>query len=528
MLFTSYSFLLFVALVFITYYLTPKNYQWVTLLIASYLFYGLVDIAFLGYIMATTLSTYLITIKISKINANKKRYIKEHELTRKEKKSHKKKVKALTKKYLVVGLLFNFGLLGLTKYTNFIISNINYLLNNLNQPGGLSFITIAMPMGISFYTFKTMSYLLDVYREKHEAESNPLKLALFVSFFPQLVQGPISRFNDLSKSLFEGHAFDYIQFKHGLQRIAWGYFKKIVLADRILVAVKTLIVTPEEYQGFYVVVVMLFYTYQLYCDFTGGIDITIGIGEALGVKMVENFKQPYLSTSIKEFWRRWHITMGTWFKDYLFYPISVSSWMLNISKSSRKRFGNAVGKRIPVYISTIIVWFTTGLWHGAHWNFIVWGLMNGLVIIISFEFEPLYRLFHDKFNVKDKLYFRIFQIIRTIFLMSAIRLFDVYRNVPLTFKMFGTIFTRPNFEIFFNGSLMNIGLTLGDYVILLIGLIVLYSVSIYQRKGSFRLYLNAKPQLIRYAVYAAIFISIIVFGAYGVGYDSTQFIYNQF
>lgn len=530
MLFTSYSFLVFIITVFISYYLTPKKYQWILLLFASYLFYGLVSVDYLGYILITTISTYFISLKINKINQKKKDYFVQHDdLTRKERKHYRKKIKKETKSYLTFGIILNFGLLGLTKYTNFLIGNINTILNTFGTNGTLSFIDIAMPMGISFYTFKTMSYLLDVYREKHDAEGNVFKLALFVSFFPQLVQGPISRYNDLSKSLFEGHTYNYSTVKHGIQRIIWGFFKKIVIADRMLVAVKTMIVAPEEYKGFYVLLVMLFYTYQLYADFTGGIDITIGIGETLGIEIAENFKRPYLSKSIKEFWRRWHITMGTWFKDYVFYPISVSPWMLNISKKSRKKFGNAIGKRVPVYIATLIVWFTTGLWHGANWNFIVWGLMNGIVIIISFEFEPFYKWFHSKFDVVDKLSFRIFQIIRTILLMSAIRLFDVYHDVPLTFKMFGTIFTEFNFNIFFDGSLLKLGLSIGDYLILFIGLIVLYSISIYQENGnSIRVYLNTQPQKLRYAVYSLVVIFIIVFGAYGVGFDSTQFIYNQF
>jgi len=529
MLFTSYSFLLFVITVFISYYLTPKKYQWILLLCASYLFYGLVSIDYLGYIIVTTVSTYFISLKIHKINENKKSYLIDHkDFSRKERKNYKKKIKKQTKSYLTFGILLNFGLLGATKYTNFIIGNINSIITTLGTNGTLSFIDIAMPMGISFYTFKTMSYLLDIYREKHDAEENLFKLALFVSFFPQLVQGPISRYNDLSKSLFEGHKYNYATVRHGIQRIVWGFFKKVVIADRILVAVKAMIVTPDDYKGFYVLLVMLFYTYQLYADFTGGIDITIGIGETLGIKMAENFKRPYLSRSIKEFWRRWHITMGTWFKDYVFYPVSVSPWMLNISKKSRKKFGKAIGKRVPVYISTLIVWFATGLWHGAHWNFIVWGLMNGIVIIISFEFEPSYKWFHSKFDVKNKLSFKVFQIIRTILLMSAIRLFDVYQNVPLTFKMFGTIFTEFNFNIFYDGSLLQLGLTIGDYLILLIGLIVLYSISIYQETGSFRVYLNSRPQQVRYAVYSLVIVFIIVFGAYGVGFDSTQFIYNQF
>jgi D-alanyl-lipoteichoic acid acyltransferase DltB (MBOAT superfamily) len=300
----------------------------------------------------------------------------------------------------------------------------------------------------------------------------------------------------------------------------------------MLVAVNTIIRDPDKYQGAFVFVGMLFYAYQLYADFTGGIDITIGIAEVLGIKVKENFDRPYFSKSITEYWRRWHITMGTWFKDYVFYPISVSRPMLDLSKFSRSKFGDAIGKRIPVYISTMIVWFTTGIWHGANWNFVVWGLMNGLVILVSQELHPCYEWFHSKFKVKDIFAFRLFQVIRTILLMSSLRLFDCYRDVPLTFRMFGTMFTKFNFGELFNGSLMNLGLKVVDYGVLLIGLVILITVSLMQRSGSVRCKLAEKPVVMRYAVrylaYYVLIISILVFGAYGVGYDSSQFIYNQF
>lgn len=224
--------------------------------------------------------------------------------------------------------------------------------------------------------------------------------------------------------------------------------------------------------------------------------------------------------------------MGTWFRDYLFYPISVSRPMLNLSKSSRQRFGNGIGRRIPVYISTIIVWFTTGLWHGASWNFIVWGLMNGIVIIISLELEPFYKLFHNKFDVKHMFSYRLFQVIRTVLLMSSLRLLDCYRDVPMTFRMFGTMFTKFNIGKLFDGSLMNLGLKMADYAVLLVGLVILITVSLIQRDGNVRHRIAEKSRVMRYAVnslaYYALIIAILVFGAYGVGYDSSQFIYNQF
>lgn len=530
MLFTSYTFIAFITLLFIIYYVIPKKYQWMLLLGASYLFYSFAGIEYLLYILLTTVSTYVVSRKISKLAQVQSQYLAEHkgELSKEEKKAYKASIKSKQWKWLLFCLLLNFGVLAVLKYTNFAIANINYISNTVGLGTQLSFLKLALPMGISFYTFQTMGYIIDVYRGKYPAERNVFKLALFVSFFPQLVQGPISRFDDLSKTLFQEHSYDSRNVSFGIQRIMWGFFKKMVIADRILVAVNTIIREPETYQGVFVLVGMLFYAFELYADFTGGIDITIGIGEVLGIKIKENFDRPYFSKSITEYWRRWHITMGTWFKDYLFYPISVSRPMLDLSKFSRQKFGNAIGKRIPVYISTMIVWFATGIWHGANWNFIVWGLMNGVVILVSQEFEPFYQWFHKKFIVKHTLGFRLFQVVRTILLMSSLRMFDCYRDVPLTFKMFGTMFTKFNLSELFNGSLMSLGLSRADYVVLLVSLVILLTVSLLQGKGSVRCMLAEKPQVVHYAVYYALTISILLLGAYGVGYDASQFIYNQF
>lgn len=526
MLFTSYNFIGFILALFIIYYLIPRRFQWILLLGASYLFYAFAGPKFLLYILATTISTYFVSMKIDALDQVQAQ--REGQLPREEKLAFRAAIKAKKLRWLLVCLIFNFGILAVVKYANFTIYNINSLLQTVGSGKRLSFLTLALPMGISFYTFQTMGYIIDVYRGKHPAEKNPFKLALFVSFFPQLVQGPISRFEDLSKTLYGGHAFSFRNINFGFQRILWGYFKKLVIADRILVAVNTLIRNPEQYQGVFVLVGMLFYAYQLYADFTGGIDITIGIAEVMGIRVKENFNSPFLATNIADYWRRWHISMGTWFKDYLFYPLSVSKPLLKFSKFSRRKLGPGFGKRLPVYITTIVVWFTTGVWHGASWNFIMWGLTNGAVIIASQECEPLYKWFHKKFPVKHTLAFRSFQVVRTVLLMSCIRVFDCYRDVPTTFRMFGTMFTTFNFREVFNGALLNLGLTMADYYVLLAGLVVLFASCILKQRGSIRQQIAQKPLVVRYLAQYALIITIILFGAYGVGYDASQFIYNQF
>jgi alginate O-acetyltransferase complex protein AlgI len=529
MLFTSYNFILFLFIVFILYYLIPKKFQWVLLLAASFTFYSFSGWDNVAYMGITILSTYIATTKIGDLYKEQESFLKNNSLSlsREEKKAYRAKIKSKQYRLMLVSLLLNLGILAVLKYTNFAISNVNTVLK-LFKSRELSFLDLAFPMGISFYTFQTVGYLIDVYRGKYGPQRNLGKFALFVSFFPQLVQGPISRYDDLSKTLFKEHDFDINNVSFGIQRILWGFFKKLVIADRILVAVNTITKNPESYQGVYVFIGMLFYAAQLYADFTGGIDITIGIAQVLGIKIQENFQRPFFSKNIFEYWRRWHITMGTWFRDYVFYPISISRPMLKLSKYSRTRFGDRIGKRVPVYLSTITVWFATGIWHGASWNFIVWGLLNCLVIILSQECEPYYRWFHSKFNVKDTFAFRFFQVMRTFLLMCSIRILDCYRDVGTSFNMFATMFTKWNINELFHGALLELGLKKADYYILLFGIIIMIIVSLAQRKGSVREQMAARPDMIRYAAYVMLLISIITFGAYGIGYDSNQFIYNQF
>lgn len=526
MLFTSSEFIVFLILVLLLYYLVPGKFQWQILLLFSYVFYFLADPKYLFFIIFTTCSTYIVSIQIEKINLNQKEYLATHELNREEKKKYKTSCKTKKWHYLLLCLFLNIGILAVTKYTNFVISNVNIFLSDTEK---LSAVDMIIPMGISFYTFQTMGYIIDVYRGKQSAEKNIFKLALFVSFFPQLVQGPISRFSDLSKTLFDVHRPEASNISYGLMRILWGYFKKVVIADRMITAVTALVGNPEIYQGTYVFIAMLFYAFELYCDFTGGIDITIGIAQTMGITLAENFNLPYFSKNIKEYWNRWHITMGTWFTDYIFYPISVSGPMLKLSKWSRSHLGETIGKRVPVYLSSFVVWFATGIWHGAAWNFLVWGLMNFVVIMISQECEPLYEKFHHRFSVKGKAPYEMMQIIRTILLMSCIRMFDCYRDVPLTFKMIGSMFTNVNMRVFADGSLLNLGISMEDYIVLFVGFIIILSVSIYKyRNGSIRDVIYKKPAFVFYGLMAILLWAILIFGAYGVGYDSSQFIYNQF
>ena len=518
MLFTSYEFLGFVAVVILAYYLIPKKCQWPFLLAASCLFYAIAGVDCLIYILATTVTVYFVALRIERNTLRQNAYLKEHkgELSKDEKKAYKEGQKKIRLRWFVFCVLINLGILAAVKYTNFFLSNVNGILTAFGQTKQLSFFTLALPMGISFYTFQALGYLIDVYRGTVPAEKNPFRFALFVSFFPQLVQGPISRFGDLGRTLYGEHAFDARTVSYGLQRILWGYFKKMVVADRILAAVTAIIGDTGTYGGAYVFVGMLFYTLQLYADFTGGITVQ------------ENFNRPYFSKSLKEYWRRWHISMCSWFRDYVFYPVSVSGFMQKFSKFARGHFGQKVGKRLPVYISSFAVWFATGIWHGASWNFIVWGLGNWAVLMLSEELEPLYERFHGRFRFGASLPYRIFQMGRTFLLVCCLNIFDCYHSLGETFGAFASMFTAGNWKVLWDGSLMELGLTGLDYGILGAGVVLMLSVSLLGRSGSVRDKIAARPYPLRFVIWYGLFLVVLLMGAYGIGYDASQFIYNQF
>lgn len=511
MLFVSYQFIVFLLAVVVLFYCLPAKFQTILLLAASLFFYWYADKGCLCYILLTVVVTFVSAKKISEYGTQ----------------SHKKN--ARQKRWLITAICLNAGLLVVFKYTNFFLHTINGLSYYFSETRPFTYLSVALPLGISFYTFQSIGYLTDVYRGKYAADKNLLHVALFLCFFPQLIQGPISRFDALGQSLFQEKKWDKDKICFGLQRILWGYFKKLVVADRILIAVNEIVRNPELYQGTYAFLGALFYAVELYADFTGGIDITIGIGELFGIQISENFRQPFFSKTIKEYWTRWHISMGTWFRDYIFYPVSVCGWMKKSTAFVKKKFGKKAGKKFPVYLSSLIVWLLTGLWHGASWNFIAWGLGNFLLIFLSEECQPLVIWFHKRFpKLKQKRVCSVFQIARTFLLMSMLRMFDCYTSVKETFRMFGSIFFQWNSRIVFDGSLLKLGLTVADYGILVLGIIMMFLVSICQKHGSVRLQIREQKAGIRFGIWYGLFLAILLFGAYGTGYDAAQFIYNQY
>ncbi|MBQ7460196.1 MAG: MBOAT family protein [Oscillospiraceae bacterium] len=522
MVFTSYEFLGFLAVLLLLYYLAPKKLRPPLLLVGSLVFYFFAGAKFLIYISVTAVTVWAAGLVIGKNLEAQSEYIKAHkaELSQEEKKAFREREKRKRKLWLALCLLLNLGILAAVKYTNFAIANINGLFGTK-----LGFITVAVPLGISYYTFMAIGYLVDVFRGTVKAEKSLWRFALFVSFFPHVIQGPISRYGDMSDSLFAGNGFDRDRFFRGLERVLWGFFKKLVIADRIFIAVGRIIGDSGKFQGPYILIGMLLYTVELYADFTGGIDITIGVAQMFGVEVKENFMRPYFSTSLKEYWRRWHITMCSWFRDYLFYPVSTSRWMGRFTKFTKKHFGQKAGKRIPVYVSSFIVWFSTGLWHGASWNFIVWGLLNWAILMVSEELEPLYGGFHKRLPGTNGSGYRVFMILRTFLLITVMNLFDCYATLGETIGSLASIFRASAWTGF---SAAALGLSVSDWAVIAVGCAVMLAVSLLSVKKGVRERLAEKPYALRFAVFALLFAATVVVGVYGVGYDSSQFIYTRF
>ena len=528
--FISFWFIAFCALLVFLYYVLPKKCQWPLLLLASYAFYASYDVRHFVFIVITTVTVYFAACRISAVRAERAKFLDEHkELEKEQKKEYKSKTRLITRRWLVACLLLNFGILFALKYINFTISNINALIGIFSSSQIPTFDKLLLPLGISYYTFKTAGYIADVYFGKYDAEKNIFKLALFTSFFPTLLQGPIDRYPLTAPSLFAEHSWEGKRIRFALERILWGYFKKLVIADRLVVAVVSIVSAPEKYPGVMVAAGAFIYAAELYCDFTGGIDITIGVANLFGVEVSENFLRPFFSKNIAEYGIRWHITLGTWFKDYTFYPLCTAKPVMSITKFCKNKFGPAVAKRVPIYIASIVLWFGTGAWHGASWNFILWGLGNCFVILVSQELTPLYTRFHKKHpDIDNKWYYKTMCIIRTNLIMCALRLFDCYKDVPTTFKAFGSIFSRPSFGLVSSETFLGLGLTAADYLIAFAGILLIFTVSMVQRRGSIREMFEKRSFALRLAVFALLFAVTLVFGAYGLGFDSNSFIYTKF
>ena len=479
------------------YFAIPHRFRYIWLLLASYYFYMCWNPKYALLIATSTVITWVSGILIDQSN----------QLTK------SKKQQAYEKKlWVALSFTSNLAILFFFKYFDFALNNINAVLARFHleliQPG----FDVILPVGISFYTFQALSYTMDVYRGEIYAEKNIFKYALFVSFFPQLVAGPIERSKNLLIQFNKKHDFDYERVKNGLLLMLWGFFMKLVIADRVAMLVDQVYNNWQQYAGMEIVVATVLFAVQIYCDFGSYSNIAIGAAQVMGFTLMENFRQPYFATSVADFWRRWHISLTSWFRDYLYIPLG----------------GNRKGK-LRRYINVMIVFLVSGLWHGASWNFVVWGGLNGIYQVIGDLTKPYRKKVIEALKINTQCFsYRMFQVILTFILVDFSWIFFRADGFKTAVQMIGQMLSIFNPWILFDGTLFNLGMDGKDFAVAIIAIAILWFVDYCHTKCSVRQWIGQQNLVFRWGLYYAAIFSILIFGIYGFGYDAAAFIYFQF
>lgn len=479
MLFNSFHFLLFFPVVFGLYYALRHKQRWLLLLIASYYFYMSWKPAYALLIASSTLIDYWCGLRME---------------GKREKKDRKV--------WLALSMITNLGVLVFFKYFNFINQAIEDGLGFVGWGVHMPELDIILPVGISFYTFQAMSYSIDVYRGNLKAERHLGYFALFISFFPQLVAGPIERTKNLLPQLKRKHSFNYERTVSGLRLMAWGFFKKVVVADQIAVVVNTVYGQSEVAGGGWIILATILFTFQIYCDFSGYSDIAIGAARTLGIDFMRNFNRPFFAKSIGEFWSRWHISLSTWFRDYLYIPLG----------------GNRVVKW-RWYYNLFITFAISGIWHGANWTFIIWGAIHGLVLVIESML---------KYKASSRVFIRFFQICLTMTVVVIAFIFfradSLYHALGL-FQRIGEDFGQMNLGAIMENSGMSWSVLKIDWFVIAFGILVLMGMELFQMNRSLQSTISLWPKSVRWPLYYIAVMTIILLGNYEGKLD---FIYFQF
>ncbi|GAB1421011.1 MBOAT family protein [Anaerolineales bacterium] len=477
MSFISPEFILFFIIVIPLYFLMAHRFRWLLLLIASYIFYAFGTLPYLPLVIFSTLVDYLAARMI-----------------------HQSDQAAKRKLWLIISLSINLGILIFFKYSNFFIEATFDGLSLFGIHSTIPQLDILLPIGISFYTFQSMSYTIDVYKGKLKPEPNLGIMATYVAFFPQLVAGPIERATHLLPQFHIKHHFNIDQAVEGFQRILWGFFKKVVIADRLALYVNPVYGSLETYTGIQLIIATIFFAFQIYCDFSAYSDIAIGTAQIMGFKLMENFRQPYFSLSIREFWSRWHISLSTWFRDYVYIPLG----------------GNRVSLPRNV-INLLIVFLLSGLWHGAGWTFIIWGALHGVAIALQAIFN------HFKIQILPQakwLYWLLtfaFLCITWVF-FRANSLDDALYVFKHSFIWGQQTLWEPMQDGLFIAQV--------EFLLAIILIFLLMFIDWFNSQYPFALFLARIPLIPRWAIYYLFGAAIMFSGLYGSG--AQQFIYFRF
>ncbi|MEI6173261.1 MAG: MBOAT family O-acyltransferase [Bacteroidota bacterium] len=504
MLFNSLQFILFFVIVTTLYFSIRHKYSWILLLISSCYFYMAFVPVYILILLFTSVVDYFAGIAIEKSNGGRKKF------------------------YLAITLVANIGVLGFFKYYNFLNENISFLLGGFGIQDRMPFLSYILPIGLSFHTFQAMSYAIEIYRGNFKAERKFGMYFLYEMFYPRLVAGPIERPQNLLHQFYEPHKFDMVRVSSGLQLMAWGLFKKLVIADRLAIIVNNVYEFPTNFEGISLAIATVFFAFQVYCDFSGYTDIAIGAAEVMGFKLMTNFNRPYLSKSIAEFWQRWHISLSTWFRDYLYLPLAYST-----SRKLKKESFLGIKTDYAVYIyATMITFLICGLWHGSSWNFVIWGGLHGIFLIVALlTSRPKARIYKKLGINKQGSAFRISQILVTFSLVSLAWVFFRANTLQDALYICTHMFTgiAANIrEVLHNHAAIKTIITLDsgrNFAFSMILLPLFLWIESLKRKGDVRDLVRQQPLFKRYIIY---YIFIMVFILFGVFDSSRQFIYFQF
>lgn len=505
-------FALFLPVVLLGYQMTPQRFRPFVLLACNYVFFYLISGKLILYLLFSTIFTHYIGIWLENVSL-----------------TTEGSAKAITKKkrqVLGFGIGVSLGILGILKYFNFFGQTAAGLLGAFHVDWIFTPVKFMVPIGISFYTLQVISYITDVYRGTQKAEHNLLKIALYLSFFPTIMEGPISRFHQVADDLYAGRAITFENLKFGYQRIVWGLFKKLVIADRLYATVKYVFEGYANLDGAVIAFGVVCYTTQLYMEFSGCMDIIIGSGEIFGIKLPENFRQPFAAKDASEFWRRWHITLGTFFKDYIFYSVSLAKPVKKLAKKVKEKFGRTVSAFVGSTIALFAVWSCNGLWHGANWTFIFYGMYYFVLIFIENITEAPVKKLAQKLHVnRESIWYRAVQTVKMFFIINIGELFFRADTIQDGFAMFGKILTDFHISNLL-GSITALKMDKLDLAVVVMGVLIVAIVGmLHEKEVHIRAQIAQWNLPVRWGIWYAAILAVVMLGAYGTGYSIVEMIY---
>lgn len=510
---TSLQFLMLFAVSLVLYYLIPGKFQWIALILYSVCFFVLSSAVITGiYLLVNIVVTYSSVC-----------------LMRKAKSYSKEK---WSKRALFSGILVNVGILAVLKYSNFFIDIINSVTARMGMDYRLPETNFVSPVGISFYTIISVGYLLDCYwTQAADLQSNLFKTALFIGYYPQMTSGPITKYQEMKEQLYAVHCFDYTRIAFGMQRILWGLFKKLVISTRAANIVNGIYGNIESYGGLYIWSAAFLFMLQLYTDFSGCMDIIMGVSECYGIDLPENFRTPFFARSVQEYWQRWHITLGVWLRDYILYSILRTEVWRKMTGWIKTHWGKKVSKQIPSYLGMLCVWLLIGLWHGGGWKYILgMGLWFWGCIVLSDVFQPFFKKMVVFMKIDTESFsWHLFQSLRVFVLVSVGNMFFRLNSLSETLRAIKRSFAVWNPWIFFDGSMMRFDVTHADLNLLIFGVFLLFIVWILQEKYTCaRAWIQKQILPFRWLIWLGLFTVILIYGNYGPGYNAADFIYRGF